>query len=52
MNGPSGSRRWRNEFAPVLFFHLAIELIPISKRDPNFRSAQHILFGGGKLAIE
>jgi hypothetical protein len=40
------------EFAPQLYFHLAIELITISKRDPNFRSAQHILFPGGKLAVE
>jgi hypothetical protein len=40
------------ELAPPFFFHLAIELITISRRDPNFRSAQHILFKGGKLAIE
>jgi hypothetical protein len=38
-------RSMEEEFAPPLFFHLAIELITISRRDPNFRSAQHQFFG-------
>jgi len=37
--------------ASRLFFHLAIELITISRRDPNFRSAQHILFKGGSSRL-
>lgn len=49
---PAWKPSMEEEFAPPLFFHLAIELITISRRDPNLRSTQHILFKGGKLAIE
>jgi hypothetical protein len=52
MNGQSGTSSREDELVPPLFFHLAIELITISRRDPNFRSAQRILFEGGRLAIE